>query len=301
MDEITRLAEFRADTEPMTAHARLRGRLQLADAIAGTPPARGGRRPTTRRVLVAAALTAALTAGVVGTQIAGPGATESSARAISALNLAADALADAPQPRPDQFVYMDVLHTSSGEKSGAVQWWFSVGGSEQGLVRTTSENSLTLPPRETGPGLRLAPYSVLAALPTDPDELLRRLEADPAVHESQIQQQVSREVAIWDLIRTIMDNGCPAPQQAALFRAAAKLPIISYSEEVTDALGRSGEAVGALVPRVGTVQLILDRNTHAFLGERVVGEAGSESEGRVKSNSAVRTFAIVDRADQLPS
>ncbi|OKI99238.1 hypothetical protein AMK19_31280 [Kitasatospora sp. CB01950] len=59
--------------------------------------------------------------------------------------------------------------------------------------------------------------------------------------------------------------------------------------------------MGALVPGVGTVQLILDRNTHAFLGERVVGEAGSETEGRVKSNSAVRTFAIVDRADQLPS
>ncbi|MGW4383335.1 CU044_5270 family protein [Kitasatospora sp. NPDC004531] len=302
MDEIIRLTEFRADTAPMTTHARLRGRRRLADAIAGQPTARGGRRLTTRRLLVAAALTTALTAGVVGTQIAGPGATESSARAVSALNLAADALADAPRPRPDQFVYLDVLHTVDGSPATTGRTWHSVDGSQQGLTQWGEGNpSLTVPPNEAGPSLMLAPYSALAALPTDPDELLRRIEADPSVQQEQATGQVSREVAVWYLIRTIMDSACPAPQQAALFRAAAKLPNISYSADATDALGRRGEAVSMLDPRTGTVQLVLDRTTHAFLGERILGRPGSADEGKVVYSSAVRQVAIVDAPDQLPS
>ncbi|MFD8483343.1 hypothetical protein [Kitasatospora sp. NPDC059673] len=121
------------------------------------------------------------------------------------------------------------------------------------------------------------------------------------MQEDQVRTHVSREVAIWSLIRSIMDSACPAPQQAALFRAAAKLPNISYSAEATDALGRSGEAVSMLDPRAGTVQLILDRKTHAFLGERVIGKPGSPAEGKVVDSSAVRKVAIVDATEQLPS
>ncbi|MFG2697761.1 CU044_5270 family protein [Kitasatospora sp. NPDC048407] len=333
MDEITGLAEFRADTAPMTTHARLRGRRQLEDAIAGTPAARRGRRLTTRRVLVAAALTTALTAGLVSTQIAGPGATESSAHAVSVLNLAADALAadKTPAPRPDQFVYLDSIHTTSDPNAiTTVQRWLSVDGSKPGLVRSSggvieadrvkppsgglTDGSVGAPPsgglpydsvvepQQASPSLYAdPPYDKLAKLPTDPDALLEILYADPFVRTVTDAKNMTREVAVWTILRSLMRGPCPAPQKAALFRAAAKIPNISYHEEATDALGRTGEAVSLLDPKVGIVQLILDRKTHAFLGERILGRPGEGHDGTVAFNSAVRKMALVDAVGQLPS
>ncbi|MFF0297768.1 CU044_5270 family protein [Kitasatospora sp. NPDC004614] len=361
MDEITGLAEFRADTAPMTTHARLRGRRQLEDAIAGTPAARRGRRLTTRRVLVAVALTTALTAGLVSTQIAGPGATESSAHAVSVLNLAADALAadKTPAPRPDQFVYLDSIHTTSDPNAiTTVQRWLSVDGSKPGLVRWSgpgltdasaverpsggltdgsaverpsggltdgsaverpsggdidadlvkrssgglSSQDSVVEPQQASPSLYAdPPYDKLAKLPTDPDALLEILYADPFVHWMTDAKNMTREVAVWTILRSLMGGPCPAPQKAALFRAAAKIPNISYHEEATDALGRTGEAVSLLDPKVGIVQLILDRKTHAFLGERILGRPGEGHDGTVAFNSAVRKIALVDAVGQLPS
>ncbi|MFF0389878.1 CU044_5270 family protein [Kitasatospora sp. NPDC004615] len=335
MDEITRLAEFRADTEPMTTHARLRGRLQLADAIAGKPTARWDRRLTTRRVLVAAALTTALTAGLVSTQIAGPGATESSAHAVSVLNLAADALAAdrTPAPRPDQFVYLDFIHTTSDPNAiTTVQRWLSVDGSKPGLVRWSgpgvtdastveppsggltdgsvverpsgglSSHDSVVKPQQASPSLYAdPPYDKLAKLPTDPDALLEILYADPFVRTVTDAKNMTREVAVWTILRSLMRGPCPAPQKAALFRAAAKIPHISYHEEATDALGRTGEAVSLLDPKVGIIQLILDRKTHAFLGERILGRPGEGHDGTVQFISAVRKTALVDAVGQIPS
>ncbi|MFB7947463.1 CU044_5270 family protein [Kitasatospora phosalacinea] len=313
MDEIARLAEFRADAAPMSAPARFRGRRRLTEEFAGRPllrrlrPQRGvpGRR---RRVLVAAALTLALTTVVAGSQIAGPGASPSDARAASVLDLAADALAarfaDAPVPRPDQFVYVDVLHvTGSPEDSFVHQEWTSVDGTRTSTFRSTGarEDSGPRQPYGADGTLLNASYRQLAQLPTDPDALLKVLYADPFVEQDLNYRGMTSAIGVWDLIRFLLESACPPAQQAALFRAAARLPGISYVDEATDALGRPGEAVSLFNPRLGRTELILDRRTHAFLGERVLNEGGSGSAGAVQLNSAVRTVAFVDEAYQLPS
>jgi hypothetical protein len=303
-DEITQLAEFRSDTAPMSAQAHFRGHQRLLTEIAGSPgTARRGLRRPSRRVLIALGVVAAVTAGVIGTQIAGPGATETSAQAVSVLNQAADVLDTAPAPRPEQFVYVDVVHTTSDVTDRSdYKAWYSVDGSQAGEYRATGDwnHTATIPPHQTSTGLENAPYAVLATLPTDPDKLLRVIYSDVWVHEQQVNNHVSREVAAWSMIRDLMETACPAPQQAALFRAAAKIPHITYSESVTDAAGRVGEAVGLLDPRVGVIQLILDRNTHKFLGERVINPPGSENAGQMEFNSTVRTVAFVDKMGQLP-
>ncbi|MFJ5926893.1 CU044_5270 family protein [Kitasatospora sp. NPDC092948] len=313
MDEITRLAEFRADTEPMSAHACLRGRQQLADEIAGRPTGRRDshwrRLVRPRRLLVAAALTLALTAGVVSTQVAGPGATESSAEAISVLNLAADALADAPMPRPDQFVYMNTMHvTSDPTDISTSEGWMSVDGSKPGLGKYSNvkaperDLSQIIQPGQVRTSLSQGPpYADLAKLPTDPDKLLRILYADPWVADRVSSHEKSRDLAVWDLVRDLLLGACPAPQQAALFRAAAKIPHITYVSEATDALGRTGEAVSMLDPNLGYIQLILDRQTHAFIGERILGRDSGGRADDVEFNSAVRTVGFVDAVEQLPS
>ncbi|MFF7634415.1 CU044_5270 family protein [Kitasatospora sp. NPDC008050] len=311
MDEITQLGEFRADTAPMSAQAHFRGRQRLAaEAARGRGRGRWGTRPRprlrARPVLAAAAVavTLAVTAGVVSTRTAGPSVTVPSAQAVSALNLAAEALDSAPMPRPDQFVYMDLMHnTGSAADQTEVRAWLSVDGAQAGLYQSTGAYNHTdpVPPHQSEVGLSSAPYDTLAALPTDPDKLLQILYADPWVHGQQVTNKVSREVAVWSIIRGLVETACPAPQQAALFRAAAKLPSISYTADATDADGRSGEAVGMFDPRLGTVQLILDRNTHKFLGERVLGSHGSVDAGQVILNSTVRTVAFVDKVGQVPS
>jgi hypothetical protein len=307
MDEITQLTTFRADTAPMTARAHFRGHQRLMDEIADQRAGRRGPRLRSglrsglrsRRTLIAAALTLAITGGVIGSQIAGPGATETSAQAISVLNQAADALSDAPTPRPDQFVYTDVLHTTGSALDTTVdQSWRSVDGSQAGLSKESggyNQTSTIAPHAPMLPGAALLndPYDALAQLPTDPDKLLQTLYADPWVHEQQVNNHVSRGVAVWFDIRVLMVTS-PTPLQAALFRAAAKIPHITYTADATDALGRSGEAVGLYDSRVGTVQLILDRNTHKYLGERAI------ESGKVAISNAVRTVAFVDKAGQLP-
>ncbi|BAJ30011.1 MULTISPECIES: CU044_5270 family protein [Kitasatospora] len=317
MDEIARLAEFRADTAPLSAPARSRGRRQLAVAAAAAArrpswwrPARG--RPLTRRglpggrrrLLVAVAMTLALTAGVAGSQLAGPGAGESSAQAVSVLNLAADAVVNGPMPRPDQYVYIDVLDVTSLPDDPTVsERWISVDGSRPNTYRLSGayvNRSGPLDPYGIAGSLLNASYLRMAELPTDPEELLKILRADPFVDADLGYPGMTRDVGVWDLIRSLLTGPCPPAQQAALFRAAARLPGIGYVEEATDALGRPGEAVALFNPRVGRSELVLDRKTHAFLGERVLGD-GPDGKPIVALNSAVRTVAFVDGPGRLPS
>ncbi|MFC8716625.1 CU044_5270 family protein [Kitasatospora sp. NPDC057198] len=305
MDEMTRLADFRSGTAPMSAKARFRGRQQLMDGIAGRQSAPAGRGVLrSRRVLVAAAMTMAITGGLVGTQIVGPGAGESSAEAVSALNLAADALADlaakTPTPRPDQFLYTEVLHTTGSPKDTTVsEGWRSVDGSKAGVYRSTGayENSGQIDPYPASGTILNSSYLELAKLPTDPDKLLAILDKDPAVLSDEQGNGTKHEVAVWGVVRDLIDGAVPPAQEAALFRAAAKLPHISYVRQATDATGREGEAVSMVDPRVGAIQLILDRQTHTFLGERVLGK----NDDAVQFNSALRRTAFVDQAYQQPS
>lgn len=85
----------------------------------------------------------------------------------------------------------------------------------------------------------------------------------------QISDGSSRALAVWTLIRFLVQNAPPA-QQAALFRAAARIPGIQRLENAVDADGRASVAVGLRGPRVGRVEMLFDARSHRYLGERIV-------------------------------
>ncbi|GAA2143010.1 CU044_5270 family protein [Kitasatospora kazusensis] len=298
------LARFRQDVPAMSAQARFQGRQRLEAAMSG----QGGRplrRPRTRRVLASAGVALALAGGVIGYQIAGPAGADTSAQAAEVLNDAAVTAAATAhtvvglKPRPDQYIYLDVLHTTSG-MNDRTQSWTSADGTRQGLVRTSGfmgDHSSPIDPYKSGDSLRDAPYLVLAKLPTDPDALLRILYADPAVLGDQQHNGTKADVALWGLLRDLVEN-VPAAQEAALFKVAAKVPHISYSDNATDAAGRPGVAVGLPDPRLGTIQFVFDRSSHAFLGERILSPGSTT---QVEFNDTVQRTAVVDKPGQLPN
>ncbi|HKT03658.1 MAG TPA: CU044_5270 family protein, partial [Rugosimonospora sp.] len=241
-----------------------------------------------------------LAAGFIGYQVASPhgGAPTSAA---SVLRRAADAAepAVALHPRPGQYVYREVDHVTGALRS-RVRSWQSADGSQPGLVTVTGDtgdSSSVTPPYRAGDSLSGAPYSVLGALPTDPDALRRVLEADPMVHTLVTASAgPGQTAAVWNLMRDLVWT-VPPRQQAALFRMAAMLPGITVEGSVVDAAGRGGIAVGLFDPALGRIEFVFDPGDYRFLGERIVD---NNRPGRVLFNDTLRRTTVVDRSGQTP-
>jgi hypothetical protein len=296
-DEFDALARLRQDIPAMSHRAQVQARLRLMNEIRTAQ-----RRPRawrmSRRAVIMGVAAASLGVTLVGVQLTVVGGQDSAAQAATLLNNAATVAGAStmPTPRKGQFVYLRVLHVTSGMKERA-ETWTSADGSQPGLTRSSgaiANISTTLDRYNPATGLRDAPYLVLAKLPTDPDALLKVLSADPAVATDVTHNKVSRDVAIWGLIRNLVENAPPA-QKAALFKAAAKIHGITYVPSATDAAGRSGEAVGLPDPRLGTIQFIFTKDTHVFLGERILARGSATN---VEFNDTIETIAVVDKVLQ---
>jgi len=300
MNDLDVLTGIRHDTPAISARARHQGRNRLLDEIGGSRP-RASRWRLARRPMLLTGAAAAITAVLVAFQVAGTPAKNSTAEAATVLTLAASAVTITPAiaPRSDQFIYLDVVHVTGG-MTQHVQTWTSVDGSRPGLIRSAGflGNSSTVSPRpDPAHGLRQAPYAVVAELPTDPQALLRALYADPYVEEQMQHNGISREVAVWSMLRDLVETA-PGAQKAAMFKAAALIPGITHVEHATDAAGRSGEAVGLEDPRLGSIQFIFDTHTHAFLGERVMDPGSTTS---VQFNDAVQHTGVADKPGVVPN
>jgi hypothetical protein len=259
---------------------------------------------STRRGLrsaASAALVLALTGGIVGA-FAGESSAATTSHAAQVLTQAADAAghAQAAKPKAGQFEYVDTIHQisipGSPERN---QRWISVDGSQAGQGVNSGalfNNTYSIAAYHSGDSLKDAPYDVLAQLPTDPAQLLKVLSSDPYVLGDEKYNGTSPNVAVWGLMRNLVDVA-PAAQKAALFRVAADIQGTVYIGDTTDADGRHGEGVGLQDPRLGFIAFIFDKGDHRFLGERIQGSA---TDTRVEFNDAVRTVAFVDRVGQLP-
>lgn len=236
------------------------------------PPAR--RRPGRRLVLVAAplALTAVVGLGVVavdsaqdgkgGTGVRGVSATENR-QAAQLLNRIALVAANRPAVtvRDDQYIYTKSQGSSAlwggpttpvrdskgrviGLKTykGDVQSeeWDAAGGQRDGLRRLVALSSKgELDPSQkqdiTMAGTAYLTFRQLQALPTDPDELLKKLESDSGVAESRLTETVFENVGV------VLDDATLLPDLgAALYRAVAKLPGVRVVENIKDGAGRTG-------------------------------------------------------------
>ncbi|MFG2909230.1 CU044_5270 family protein [Kitasatospora sp. NPDC048286] len=214
--------------------------------------------------------------------------------------------APAPAARGDQFVYvksLDEWAKSEGEAPQTREVWKSVDGSKRNLLLV--DGHLPNPgggdehgEPEPAPYSGFGSYAYVAALPTDPDALLAKIQADTAGHGPGPDEEAFRTIG--DLLR---EQIAPPAVSAALYRAAAKIPGVTVIDEVTDSAGRPGVAV-ARRDGGGHVesQWIFDRADYTFLGERVVAltDGATFRKGDITAQMAVLARAVVDQPGTRP-
>ncbi|WP_371659768.1 CU044_5270 family protein [Streptomyces sp. NBC_00280] len=222
-----------------------------------TVTASGARESAPRRrftmigipLATAAAVAVAVVVGTVGS-----GTPTTDQEAVDLLNrIATVAAAKKPVPvRDDQYLCVSTqgsLEITEVEDSGTQVFrrtdWTAVNGKRLGLARTTVLSGPNLPGDRTPKGVaadmilsadpNVTTYRELEALPTDPDALLKKIYDDTKDKHS-----INRGAAL-EMIGDMLAEATLLPEvNAALYRAAAKIPGVSVVEKAKDIAGRPG-------------------------------------------------------------
>ncbi|MFG6197631.1 CU044_5270 family protein [Nonomuraea sp. JJY05] len=329
MDEMAELDRLWADTPEASERDLAAARVALL-ARAAAPPGRRARprTPTRRRyafrLAAVGVLATALTAVIIAGQVAlgGPGAPAANAQSV--LELAARAAADQRDlvPGPGQYVHTKtrvqrMLYTQDPSTKRLLsplvtadeERWEPADPDEPWLLRERAESATGDPvPRwlwdkgvednlyeSSCPGQRA--YVRLGAWPTDVEGARAKLAAqagrDPVRRWSELKQLIAESVVRPSL-------------SAALFQLAAEIDGIHLIGDAVDAAGRPGIAVAMDEGGGRRSELIFDRRTYRYLGERTVNTrdvAVKTSEGvyTTPKGAAVGTAVLtVDLATALP-
>ncbi|MGI5160046.1 CU044_5270 family protein [Microbispora sp. CA-102843] len=322
-DEIDLVARERPDVAPYSLAAKAAVRRRLADP-AGRP-ARPRPRPY---VLVAGGTALLAAAGVVAvtTVLTEPEArpakvspgvvTLPKVSAMSAeevLGRAARAVTDL-SPRDDQFVKVgsqtmyeaDVVGEDEKESRYLYRTkrtiWLSADGTRDGALKIEylephAYPGWPIPPeayKEKGTewmrlpacnSVRDTAYTNLKKLPDDPEKMRAYLYDRP---RGDSPPDTGAWTAVGDLLR---ETYVPAPQRAALFKAAATIPGVTVTENTEDAAGRTGIGVGRVSGGVRE-EIIFDPSTYELLGER--GIVVDEKEAKAPAGSLVASTAQLE-------
>ncbi len=259
------------------------------------------RRPArSRRLALAGAAAALVTAGGVIATVPMSGSAGSSATSIAhltaaqVLSRAAFVALDATSlaPLPDRFVY-----TQTEDSQGPItQSWLSVDGTRSSLVGSHTIPGCVNRRLTFGAAGNRSPASrpctpvraYFPDMPTQPARMLPYLEKTQGVAPGDLN----------DLAKTVgemLDSDYLLPtQQAALYEFLATTRGINVEPGVKDAAGRPGIGVGWSLQGSKTM-LIFDATTYAYLGTSTEGVHGE------LSGAALLRVAIVPKAGQLPS
>jgi hypothetical protein len=246
-----------------------------------------------------------------------------------------------PTPRPHQWVYSRELRVEyGGGKPFTHEFWNRVDGKKfinaaserrtAGAPKVRKERSQLLPvPQGCPPGQppRIRPAVGLghwfpnpSAVPTDPDGLLAaiyQLVEDPACAPILVGDTVQDRAFM--LIDGMLQTVLPTEVRVSLYQALAKIPGVTVAHGATDATGRRGVAFvrAAAIEGPGSsdwlrLEIILDPNTHRYLGARHVvtrdhvipnvgGPGGTRNhKGQVLVSRAQVALAVVDAPCQRP-
>ncbi|SCL16987.1 hypothetical protein GA0070624_1181 [Micromonospora rhizosphaerae] len=324
LDDLGRTLDPPGPTPP----ARLRHRVLTEATRPARRTARFARPRFGWRLAAVGGLAAALTVGVLATQVVSFGERTPVSTASAAERILASAAAQARrQParpvRADQFIYVESRTVTMSVHEGGSERvtispahrrvWLSVDGTRDGLLReqgdpASGRDNLVLPGCQDGtstqrkygkavqvectptPGYR-------ADLPTDADGMLAYLYRGADGTKNPRDQEAF--TAAGDLIREAYLS--PA-SLAAVFEAVARIPGVRVVGDVTDEAGRAGVALARDDVQGVRAELIFDRKTYAFLGEHEVltQEAYGLKAGTSINSTAVLKVAVVDQAGQLP-
>jgi hypothetical protein len=247
-----------------------------------------------------------------------------------------------PDPRPHQWVYTKELRVEYGSrKPWTHEHWTRIDGKKSinaassrrtaGAPKVRKERMQLLPiPQGCPPGQpqRIRPAVGLgaffpnpAAVPTDPDGLLAaiyQLVQDPECAPIPVGDTVQDRAFL--LIDGMLQTVLPPEVRAALYQALPKIPGVTVAHGATDAAGRRGVAFvrAAAIEGPGSsgwlqLEIILDPNTHRYLGARHVvtrdhvtpntpsGSKGTRNrKGQVLVSRAQLALAVVDAPCQRP-
>jgi hypothetical protein len=335
--KILRDAWGEADAPSQSTHAKARAVLLAKATGQGDAPRTGRRLRLPRigaRLVAIGMLAAAIAAGVTVVQTSGgtdkagrsrsvlpgipAGPVANAAEALDRAATAADARTFTP-PRPDQWIYTELRIRTSTKPSGAVtggpyktyirRHWERGDGKKSaaivdGRLKVFNGFSMTIPPSD---------YPSLAALPTNPDVLLRWVYAQDG---SKPGSQGQYETAFGTLNVILRENLLPPRTEAAIFRTMKKIPGVTLVDNTADAAGRPAIALGRTTEGWLHEEVLLDPKTYAYLGERVISIKGHTLRGvgsnptampeyvkkGVLQNLTVRTAAeIVNKPGQRTS
>ncbi|MER5539202.1 CU044_5270 family protein [Streptomyces mirabilis] len=240
-----------------------------------------------------------------------PGSTAQLASTVEHIAAAASA-SKTPEPGPGQYIYikskvsyLSVLHTGTDKSKTLVQplhireAWNSPDGKQGWLDEPgyQPKGGITLN-SDVESSLNAPSYDYLKTLPTDPDALLKKIYKETKGQGNSPDQEAFTMVG--DLLG---EQLAPAKLNAALYRAAAKIPGVVVVDHVKDAAGREGIALAHVDQQSGDrTEWIFDRKTYAYLGSRgvQVKQADDVKPGTVLEYTAVLERAVVDAQEQRP-
>ncbi|SDM64203.1 CU044_5270 family protein [Nonomuraea jiangxiensis] len=261
------------------------GRIRLSGIGGRTRLSKAGRRAATIGLLAALISAVALVAnpgGVEAPHSIVPGIAVPVANAQALLGRAAAAAGNRAftAPRPDQWVYIETrLQGVPKATTDEVQTpdtpletrvdrsWTRADGKEMAyfengeLVRSATGGAM--PPQD---------YATVASLPTDPDALLSWMYAKviggPNGSEEDRHNQAYRLLG-----SMLAQNLVPPAQEAAVYGAMAKIPGVTVNTDAVDVDGRPAVAVARVENGWVSHELLLDRSTYTYLGERALASA----------------------------
>jgi hypothetical protein len=297
--------------------AYARARAALLERAAGRR-----RRERLRSLRLAGAGTGALALAIAVIVAANLGGTGSDGRprsvvpglpgvpvaAAEVLERAADAAERKPftPPRDDQWLYFEDRFSGSKGEPRTWRTWRRADGGAMAWIENGKLKVETLdPPREPAgrpiPIGPLAGYKAVAALPTDPDALLRWAYEQA---ENITGGGLNDHGDVFLLFEHMMSSNVLPPElEAGIFRALKQVPGVTL--DPVDVFGRPAFALGLTEDWLHQ-ELLLDRETYTYVGQRSTivkdaridpRKAGNET-GEVKKGGRVVaervTTAIVD-------
>ncbi|MEV0649080.1 CU044_5270 family protein [Phytomonospora sp. NPDC050363] len=248
------------------------------------------RIPRRRFALATGALAAVAAAAVVLTVATGGGSAptepdaDPTAQAVHVFEMAASHAAVQPwtEPQPDQWFYIKFRDTRSGAMAewkgndgvGFDENWYRADGKDTRRYDRTGELVGTLT------DMNHTEYPWLVTLPTEPTALLAALRQQIIDHHNGINPgrppfyilPESEEEWNGTLFARIGDilsgNLLPPALTAGLYRAAAQIPDVTVAGEPVMIDGRETTAVGRISNGTTLGQMLLDPETHEYVGFR---------------------------------
>ncbi|MFE6172784.1 CU044_5270 family protein [Streptomyces sp. NPDC056464] len=228
------------------------------------------RRSGSRRRFAAIAVPLATAAAVTATVLLGGSGTPAlDQQAVDLLNRIAEVAAAQPATpvRDDQYVYVASRYTEDVEgyvSSLRRDEWQPVDGKRSGLARIKILPGSNNPylhdgDMKLGRDPNVTSYRELQALPTDPEKLYRKIWDDT-------EGEGSHEEAALEEIGAMLPSAPLLPElNAALYRAAAKIPGVSVVRNAEDVTGREGIGL-TFKDRDDQDTWVFDRKSLKFLG-----------------------------------